>query len=523
LGSERRIEMALGRHPGAIGEEIIDFVEGATPPTLKKLWRRRGTVRRLLAGRMKNVRRAMSQQVVEAPDLSSLPAIKCWPEDAGRFITFPLVLTCRPADGRTNLGIYRMQLYDNASTGMHWQLQKGGGFHYQEAEALGRPLEVAACLGGDPVLLLAAVLPLPEGLEELVFAGILRGKPTPMVRARSLAMRVPANAEFILEGRVEPGERAEEGPFGDHLGHYSHQAPFPVFRINVVTRRKDPVYPAAVVGKPPQEDRYLGEAAQHFLNPFVKLFQPEIEDLWAYYEAGFHNLLVVSVKSRYSKEPLKTALGLFGNGQLSLTKCIVLVGSGVDPRDFDAVLREVRRHYRAETDFLLLPRVPLDTLDFTSFKMHLGSKMAMDATPKQDRPPESLDGGMTADVGRVAPEAQEWRLVQDTMLAVKVAGGAREALARLARAEGMAGVKLIAAVSPDVDLHDRTSLLWGIFTRFDPARDVIFREMRWEGAAPVYRGPLAIDATFKQGYPAPLEMDPDIIAKVDRRWDEYWM
>ncbi len=523
LGSPGRIELALGRHPQGVGEELIGLLERANPPSLKALWQSRGTVRRVLAGRLKPVRRGISQQVVEAPDLSTLPVVKCWPQDAGKFITFPLVITHRPADGRSNMGVYRMQLHDNVSTGMHWQLQKGGGFHYQEAEAQGRPLEVAACLGGDPVLLLAAVLPLPESLEELVFAGILRGKPTPMVRAKSLDMRVPANAEFVLEGRVEPGERLPEGPFGDHLGHYSDESPFPVFRIQTVTRRKHPVYLAAVVGKPPQEDRYLGDAAQQFLNPFVKLIQPEVEDMWAYYEAGFHNLVVVSVRSRYAKEPMKTALGLFGNGQLSLTKCIVLVGSGVDPRDFDAVLGEIQRHYRSESDFLLLPKVPLDTLDFTSFQMHLGSKMAIDATPKQDRPPDRPDRPMTADLSRLAPEAKGWRLVRETLLAVTVATeDARSVLTRLCRDDGLAGVKLIAAVSPDVDLDDRTSLLWGIFTRFDPARDVIFREMRMEGAAPVYRGPLGIDATFKPGYPATLEMDAETVAKVDRRWNDYW-
>lgn len=545
LGSRKRIEMALGREPGAIGEEIITFVERLSPPSLRALWSLRGTARRLLAGRLKPVRRGVCQEVVEGPDLRALPVLKCWPDDGGRFITFPLVLTRSPIAGRSNLAVYRMHVFDERSTGMHWQLQKGGGFHYYEAESRGQPLEVAAVLGGDPALLIAAVLPLPEGLEELIVAGILRGKPTPMVQAKTLSMRVPANAEFVLEGRVYPGERAPEGPFGDHFGHYSHAAPFPVFRIQVVTRRRRPIYPAAVVGKPPQEDRYLGDASQEFLRPFIRLVQPEVEDLWAYYEAGFVNLVVASVRSRYAKEPLKTALGLFGNGQLSLTKCIILVGSGVDPRDFDAVLREVGHHFRAESDFLLLPRVPLDTLDFTSFQMHLGSKMALDATPKDTRglgwsvrsnlgDGDSVDVARSAysapiagrvedvDIKRLAPEVIEWRLWRGALLAVKVRSGAREALSRLAGAEELRGVKMMAAVSTDVDLQDRVSLLWGVFTRFDPARDVFFPEMRIEGPAPVYRGPMAIDATFKPGYPDPLVMDPEVVKKVDRRWNEYW-
>ncbi len=533
LGSRRRIEMALGREPAAIGRELIAFVERLNPPSLGKLWAMRSTVRRLLAGRLRTVRRAPCQEVVEGPALGTLPVLKCWPGDGGRFLTLPLVLTRSPVTGRSNLGIYRMHVYDERSTGMHWQLQKGGGFHYHEAESQGQALEVAAVLGGDPALIIAAVLPLPEGLEELVFAGILRGKPTPMVQARTLSMHLPASAEIVLEGRVFPGARALEGPFGDHFGHYSNAAPFPVFRIQAVTRRRNPIYPAAVVGLPPQEDRYLGDAAQEFLNPFIKLVQPEIEDLWAYYEAGFVNLVVASVRSRYAKEPLKTALGLFGNGQLSLTKCVVLVGPGVDPRDWRAVLREVRQHFRPESDFLLLPRVPLDTLDFTSFTMHLGSKMALDATPKDLTPwlPSLRGKGENSvvegvlDLKRLAPEALGWRLWEDALLAVQLdtrPPQTSDILLRLARAPELAGVKLIAGVSPDVRLDDRVSLIWGIFTRFDPARDVRFPEMRMEGAAPVYRGPLCIDAMFKPGYPEPLKMDPDVVKRVDERWKEYF-
>ena len=524
LGSAQRIEMALGREPGAVGRELLQLIERINPPSLKALWRVKGPAMRLfLATRPKTVRRAIDQEVVEAPDLSTLPALKCWPGDGGRFLTFPLVLTHSPLSGRSNLGIYRMQVYGKSETGMHWQIQKGGGFHYAEAEGVGKPLEVAAVLGGDPALLLAAVLPLPEGFEELLFSGILRGSPTPMAKARTLSTRVPANAEFVLEGVVQPGERRMEGPFGDHFGHYSNEAPFPVFQVKVVPRRRKPVYPAAVVGKPPQEDRYLGDAAQEFLNPLVKLVHPEVEDLWAYYQAGFVNLLVASVRGRYTKEPMKTALGLLGDGQVSLTKCIILVGPGVNVRDFNAVLREIRQHFNAEEDFLLLPRVPLDTLDFTSFKMHLGSKMALDATPKPGRPAApDAPRGLAMDPRDVAPEVIAWKMMEETMLAVHVTGGGREVAAKLAAAPEMAHLKLIAVASPDVDLDDPVSLLWGIFTRFDPARDVLFREMKLVGVSPVYRGPLSIDATYKPGYPAPLKMDPGVVARVTRRWDEYF-
>ena len=521
LATERRIELALGRHPKAVGEELIGLVERLNPPSLKELWRSRGLLWKLgRASRRKDVRSGPAQEVVEAPGLGALPAIKCWPGDGGRFLTLPLVRTLSPATGRSNLGIYRMQVYGPDEAGMHWQIQKGGGFHYAEAEALGRPLEVAAVLGGDPALFISAVLPLPESMEELLFATILRGAPTPMVPAKTLAMRVPANAEFVLEGAVEPNLRRMEGPFGDHFGHYSHAAEFPVFRINVTTRRRNPVFPAAVVGKPPAEDTVLGYAVQDFLNPFLKLLHPEIEDLHAYGETGFVNLAAASVKSRYHKEPLKVALGLFGTGQLSLTKCVVLVGPGVDPGDFDAVLREIRANFDPRSDFLLLPRVPFDTLDFASFRMHEGSKMALDATPKRDRAPSSPPRPL--DLGALGPGVAAARLWEDCMLIVKTEGAGRPLAERLAADPRLAGVKVAAVVSADVDLDDRTSALWGVFTRFDPARDVVFPSMRMEGAAAVYEGSLVIDASWKPGYPDPLETDPDTAALLERRWDEYW-
>ena len=522
LGSAERIKMALGNEPAAAGKELISFAERINPPSFKRLWSAKGQALRLFrATRPRVLRSSIAQHVSETPNLSTLPILKCWPEDGGRFITYPLVLTRSPLSGRSNLGIYRMQVHSPATAGLHWQIQKGGGFHYAEAEALQQPLPITVALGGDPVLMLAAVLPLPEGIEELLFAGILRGTPTPMVRSHTSGSLVPANAEFLLEGEVLPGERLSEGPFGDHFGHYSTASPFPVMRIKTVTHRRNPVYPAAIVGMPPQEDRYLGDAAQEFLNPLIKLIRPEVEDLWAYYETGFVNLLVASVRTRYTKEPMKTALGLLGEGQLSLSKCIILVGPGVNVRSFPDVLTEVRRHFNAERDFLLLPRVPLDTLDFTSFTMHLGSKMVLDATPKENfRPGDPFV--LPADPTSFERRVVRWKLLEGAMLAVQLRDDGRRLLERLASAPPLQGLKIIAGVSEDVDLDDPVSLLWGIFTRFDPARDVLFPHMRLVGASPVYRGPMAIDATYKPGYPPPLKMDPSIVRRVDQRWKEYF-
>jgi 3-polyprenyl-4-hydroxybenzoate decarboxylase len=365
---------------------------------------------------------------------------------------------------------------------------------------------------------------LPEGMDEVAFSGFLRGAPTPMVRAQSIAMDVPANAEFILEGDAAPQERVMEGPFGDHFGHYSHAAPFPVFRIRKVTRRKDPIYLAAVVGKPPQEDRYLGDALQEIMSPLIRMIRPEVQDLWAYYEAGFHNLLVVAVNQRYAKEGMKTALGLLGEGQLSLTKCLVLVDPQVNVRDFHAVLQAIQQNFDPSEDALIIPGVPLDTLDFTSFTMNLGSKMVIDATRKGKASPSRrtlTNGVVQGDPKRKDPRIIGWHVWDDTLLVVQVSKEGRKVLEQLVRDPDLEGVKIIAVVSPDVDLDDRVSTLWGIFTRFDCARDVEFTETTLVGSVARPSGRLGIDATFKAGYPEPLDMPQELREKVNVRWAEY--
>ncbi|MBI3011041.1 MAG: UbiD family decarboxylase, partial [Candidatus Omnitrophica bacterium] len=380
VGSERRIELALGRHPQEVGAELKRLIEAAMPPRPKRLLEEWRTVGRILSMPPRRVRCAACQEIEEAPDLARLPIMKCWPKDAGRFITCGMVLTHDPQTDVRNLGIYRMQVIGQDQVLMHWQIQKGGGFHYWKAEQQGRALAVSVIIGSDPILYIASVAPLPEGIDELAFAGFLSGRRVPLVLGKTKTTVAPADAEIVLEGVVPPDERRPEGPFGDHFGHYSHPAPFPVMWVQAMTRRVSPIYLSAVVGKPPQEDRYIGDAVQEMLLPMIRLIHPELRDLWAYYEAGFHSLAVASVAVRFGKEGMKTALGLLGAGQMALTKCLVLVDADVDARDFEAVLRAIAAHFDPSSDFLLLPGVPFDTLDFTSFTLNLGSKMVLDAT-----------------------------------------------------------------------------------------------------------------------------------------------
>ncbi|HMK39663.1 MAG TPA: UbiD family decarboxylase, partial [Bacteroidota bacterium] len=260
LASDRRCELALGKHPAQLGEELIGFLEEMVPPGLSSFFRHRKTAARFLHAPVRMVRNAPSQEVSAEADLDSLPVLTCWPGDGGRFITLPQVVSYDPRRGTRNMGMYRMQVFDRKTTGMHWQIQKGGGFHYHQAEKLGKPLELAVAIGTDPALLLATVAPLPENIDEAMFAGFLRGKRTEFVKGKTVSIAVPAEAEFVLEGIVPPGERRMEGPFGDHFGHYSAAAPFPVFHVSALTRRAHPVFPATVVGIPPMEDKFLGDA-----------------------------------------------------------------------------------------------------------------------------------------------------------------------------------------------------------------------------------------------------------------------
>jgi 4-hydroxybenzoate decarboxylase subunit C len=538
LGTARRCELALGRAPAQIGEELARAAEQLQPPSPPALWRSRSVLQRMLNARVKRVLRAPCQQVTDEPDLSRLPILTCWPGDGGPFVTWPVVVTQHPVTGGRNVGTYRMHVYDERTTGMHMQIQKGAGFHYHEAEALGQPLPACVILGGDPILMLASVAPLPENVDELAFAAFLRGRPLEVARARTVPIAVPASADFVLEGLIPPGERRCEGPFGDHFGHYSHPGPHPVFHLSAITRRRDAVFPVSVVGQPPQEDRSIGDALQEMMIPLARLMHPEVRDLWAFFEAGFHNLLAVSVKERYLKESLKAAFGLLGTGQVSLSKVVVTVGPEVNARDPEAVFRALGANFVPEEDFILLPGTSMDTLDFTSFRLNLGSKMILDATPKAHRAPRPpLPPGEIPDLRPLHPDILEQTLFASSLLVVRVRGASsalvegaspgRPVLERILSREAasampvLSRVPLCAVVSEDVRLQDRTHMLWGLFSRFDAARDVIFSESRLIGAAPVHRGTLGIDATWKPGYPGTVHPSDETRRQVDARWREY--
>jgi UbiD family decarboxylase len=533
--TKERLLLGLGSDPALLGYNLVSMIKDLQPPTLAGLWRNRATLKKATAMRVIKRRSSAVQDFVEMPgNLEKLPVLKCWPKDGGRFVTLPLVQTVDPGTGKGNLGMYRMQVYNKSETGMHWQIVRGAEAHAYHAKHRRMPCAVA--LGGDPALTLSAIFPLPEGVEELPFAGLLRGKPQELVAAATQPLWVPANAEFIMEGVIDLEDRRMEGPFGDHFGHYSHAHPYPTFKLTALTHRKNAIYPATIVGKPPLEDRIWGEAINEFSAPVLKLMHPEIADFWTYYEAGFHNLLVVAVHQRHRKEGVKTALGLLGQGQLSLCKVVVLVDADVNPRDFRAVLREAAKNFDAREDVLLLPGTPLDTLDFSSHVMNLGSKLVLDFSSTKGITPAPIGAGRSRapldrkpfDPGhlkRLLGSAYKGHeSLDEALLAVRVRSKGRDAGAMLQKilAKGRLGRhKMLALVSEDVNLKDPMDLIWGLFTRFDAARDIQFSKASLYKAWPFYEGVLGIDATWKKGYPEPVEMPASTIKKVDQRWSEY--
>jgi len=521
FGTEERVGLALGRNPKDVGEELVYIFEKVNPPSIKSFFSIFPKLFGLLSMRTKNVKNGIVQENQIQPDLGKLPIMKCWPKDGGRFITLGLILTQDPVTNRRNLGIYRMQIFDNKTTAMHWHPHKGGAAHYHEASKFGRDLDAAVILGGDPKMIFSAIAPLPEGMDELAFASYLRGKPIPMVRGKSNSLRVPANAEFIIEGVVPQGVLREEGPFGDHFGHYSMEADFPIFNVREITYRNNPIYPSTVVGKPTMEDIYLGIAAAEMFSPLIRIVQPEVKDMWAYPAAGFHNLLAVSVDERYPKNGIKAMLALWGIGQLLLTKCMVMVSSDVNPRDMEAVLTEIGENFDPREDFVLIPWAPLDTLDFTSGKMNVGSKMGINAVRRSGGKRWKLPKKVS-DPREKHKEIMDFRLLPGGFLVLKVEKNPKEVIKKMFETPGYEDVRIIASVSSDIDIHDDTEVIWGIFTRFDPYLDVIFEHTELRGSAVVYDGRMGIDATIKEWYPEVIEMSDDIKKRVSKRWNDYW-
>jgi UbiD family decarboxylase len=520
FGTQRRIELAFGPKPEALVRELAQVADMLLPPRPAELWKHRSLGTEILRLGTRNTSRAPVIQVRDQPArLDQLPVLTTWQEDGGPFITLPLVYTENPLTKKHNLGIYRMQVYDQQSTGLHWQIQKGGGFHYSEAERLDQPLPITVFLGGPPALILAAIAPLPEDVPELVLASLLAGEKLKLTKnPLGGPHRLAAEAEFVLVGQARANNLRPEGPFGDHYGYYSLQHDYPVFEVDAVFHRRDAIYPATVVGKPRQEDFFIGDYLQQLLSPLFPLVMPGVRDLWSYGETGFHSLAAAVVRERYGREALVSGFRILGEGQLSLTKFLLITDTPQDLHDFPKLLEHVLARFNPETDLFIFANVSMDTLDYTSGKVNEGSKAIMLGLGEAKRAlPREFRGELPPAVSAAEVFCAGCLIVEG-----KTYQEDPEQAARLAKEPAF-------AVWPLVVLHDDARVanstpdfLWSTWTRFEPASDIYAADTQVIRHHLAYTAPIVIDARTKPGFPKELIVRDDIAALVERRWREYF-
>ena len=408
LGSWRRMALSFGAESvDAVAAEIGALMKAKPPTSLREAFKLLGTAIELRHARPKQVKTGSCKEVIhrfdapaspaeswpDAPDwkngtepfpptLLNLPILKCWPLDGGRFVTLPCVVTQDPDTGERNVGMYRMQVYDDRSCGMHWQLQKVGARHGRRYYETGQRMPVAVVLGGDPTYPFCATAPLPDGLDEFLMAGYLRRQSIELVQCETNELKVPANADIVIEGYIDPVEPLrQEGPFGDHTGFYTLPEPYPVFHITAITHRKNAIYPATIVGIPPMEDFYIGAASVKLFLPIFKMNFPEIVDIALPAEGVVHNLVVVSIKKTYPMQAYKVMHGLWGMGQMMFTKYLVVVDDDVDVHNTSEVLFRLCANTDPQRDSIFT-KGPSDVLDHATSEVGSGSKQGIDATRK---------------------------------------------------------------------------------------------------------------------------------------------
>ena len=521
FGTRKRIDLAFGPGPLAFVRRAVSAAEDLVPPKLNKIWEYRDLAASALRLGTKNVARA---PVLEARqtviDLEKLPFLQLWHDDGGHFATLPLVFTESPTSGKHNLGIYRMQRYDKTTTGMHWQIGKGGGFHYHEAEERNEPLPVTVFLGGAPALMLSAVAPLPEGVGELMLASLLAGEKikttgNPLGGNRH---RLIAEAEFAICGHVAPQTRRVEGPFGDHYGYYSLKHDYPVFKADAVYHRRDAIYPATVVGKPRQEDFYIGDYLQELLSPLFPLVMPAVRDLWSYGETGFHSLAAAVVRERYDREALSAGFRILGEGQLALTKFLLLTDTPRDLRDFKGLFEHVLARVEWHRDLFIFSQTAFDTLDYASGRINHGSKAILMGLGDAKRElATAFSGELIAGVTNAEPFC-------DGCIVIEGAAYEKdENLGERVAKSGKFDDWQVVVIHDKIEFARRADkFLWATWTRFDPASDIYAREITLRNNHIGYTAPIVIDARMKPWYPPEVEPRDDIVRTVDERWGEYF-
>lgn len=494
FGSDKRMALAIGAESLArAGDEIQSIVGMSPPKTFTDIFAAAKKVFPLLKIFPKKISSAPPcQEIVKLGsdiDLSEIPVLKCWPHDGGRFVTLPLVFT-KSADGKMrNLGMYRLQIFDKNTTGMHWHVHKDGSHFFKEYEKLGRRMEVAVAIGADPSVIYAATAPLPRGADELLLAGFLRKKGVRLAKCKTVDLEVPADAEFVLEGYVEPNERRIEGPFGDHTGYYSAADMYPVFHVTALTRKKNPIYCATLVGPPPMEDCYMAKATERIFLPLLRAVTPEIREYFLPWEGVFHNISIVSIYKEFPEHARRLASGIWGQGQMSFCKCVVAVGEETDPSNLKDVWKLLKNSFDPSQDIEITNGV-LDALDHSSPRPLAGSKIAIDLTPRDTcetpRTPKPLVAPDEAKLDEIrAFLRKELSGVvainfADSFCAVSIDKNGRSGKSLIdecARSKLFDGFfRAVAFFDSDIDVANFPKMLWKVFNNTDPSRDIHVRE-----------------------------------------------
>ncbi len=531
FGSTKRINMALGSESlDALAGRLHDIINTKPPKSfidkvklLPELIKYSKFLPRTFKGK------APCQEIIttgDDVDLTKLPVLFCWPDDGGPFVTLPVVFTKGLSDGKRNAGMYRMQIYDKNTTGMHWHIHKDGAHHFHEHLRAGKRMEVAVAVGTEPAVTYSATAPLPRGVDEMLLAGFIRQKPVEMVKCVTVDLEVPAEAEFILEGYVDPGELRVEGPFGDHTGYYSLKGDYPVFHVTAVTHRKNPVYSATIVGKPPMEDCFMALATERIFLPMIKTVLPEITDYMLPWEGVFHNIAVIAIEKEFPGHAVKVMNGLWGSGQMSFAKMLVMVDDASLLADRAGLMKHILNTADLNSDIVLTKGI-LDVLDHSAEKPLHGSKLGIDATARFEGENKRSGGfihgkmnlkkiqetAFTIDKkishARIAFNECRSRVILITVKKDKKANSPY--FIKKIKNSKIAGEGIIVLYDHEIDINDDSVLLWKIFNNVDPQRDIIME-----------KGMMIIDATKKgiadghtREWPDDIMMSEDIIKKID--------
>ncbi|MBI5558249.1 MAG: UbiD family decarboxylase [Deltaproteobacteria bacterium] len=518
FGTARRMELAFGHRAQQFVRDLVRAAETLLPPRLGKIWAMRGLVpqaARIGTRLMKNG--PILDNCIRPPRLSELPMLTSWKTDGGAFVTLPLVYTEHPGGRGHNLGMYRIQRFDDETTGIHWQIHKGGGYHYHEAEARRESLPLTLFIGGPPALIMAAIAPLPENLPELMLASLLLGEKLPMVKDPLGGHNLVAFAEFAAKGKVPPFVRRPEGPFGDHYGYNSLTHDYPVFQVDRLYHRHDAVYPATVVGRPKQEDFYIGDFLQDLLSPLFPMVMSGVKQLKTFGEAGFHCLAAARVRDRYPREAFASGLRILGEGQLSLTKFLIITDGDINIDDFATLWVHVLERVDWQQDLFIFANVSQDTLDYTGPSVNNGSKALLMGLGRQPRRPlpASFHGMLPAGCrgakaflpGTLVVECSGYEA--DVSLPPRIAGES-------AFAEWPVVILVDSLQEATLNMQE---FIWTFFTRFEPAADIYSPRRDIVRFHVGLQPPIVFDCRLKPWYPHVLEVDPATRKLVDNKID----